>query len=164
MKYSNLSGEQLLIPFSHLLNRIYGYTHKTRKNRFVIHIIGKIRRFCLIHFKKAYIRDHERLRGGQCRQCAWCCSLAFRCPLLTRENLCLTYIKGRPDACKLFPIDQKDIDDVAVFGVQCGYWFEEGEYKNAVSVVQGETSMHTKTTFVKRWIPSNCYFSFIPLS
>ncbi|HDH33825.1 MAG TPA: hypothetical protein ENH18_01915 [Nitrospirae bacterium] len=97
----------------------------------IIHIIGKIRRLCIVHFKKDYIRSQLKLRRGQCRQCARCCSLAFRCPLLTRDNLCLTYMKGRPDVCKLFPIDRRDIEDVAVFGGQCGYWFEEDKYKNA---------------------------------
>jgi hypothetical protein len=36
-------------------------------------------------------------------------------------------MKGRPDVCKLFVIDQRDIDDVAVAGGQCGYWFEENK-------------------------------------
>ncbi len=36
-------------------------------------------------------------------------------------------MKGRPDVCKLFAIDQRDIDDVAVSGGHCGYWFEEDE-------------------------------------
>ena len=102
-----------------------------KKNRFHILIIGKTRRLWPVHSKKDYVRSQQRLRRGECRQCAQCCSLAFRCPLLTRENLCLTYMKGRPDACKHFAIDQRDIDDVAVTGGQCGYWFEEGEYKNA---------------------------------
>ncbi len=101
------------------------YSNTMKMKRFVIHIIGKIRRFCLIHFKKDYIQSQQKLRRGQCLQCARCCSLAFRCPLLTKENLCLTYMKGRPDVCKLFVIDQRDIDDVAAAGGQCGYWFEE---------------------------------------
>ena len=101
-------------------------------NTRVIHIVGKIRRFFLIHFKKDYIKSQEKLRRGECRQCAQCCSFAFRCPLLTRENLCLAYVKGRPAVCKLFAIDQRDIDDVAVAGGQCGYWFEEDEGKKAL--------------------------------
>jgi hypothetical protein len=36
-------------------------------------------------------------------------------------------MKGRPDVCKFFAIDQRDIDDVAVSGGQCGYWFEKDE-------------------------------------
>ena len=116
-----------MIPDNHLLNIIHTYSETTTIKRFVIHIIGKIRRFCLIHFKKDYVQSQLKLRRGECRQCARCCSLAFRCPLLTAENLCLTYMKGRPDVCKLFVIDQRDIDDVAVAGGQCGYWFEENK-------------------------------------
>jgi len=120
-----------LIPFSHLMSKTYRYANQIKINHFVIHIIGKIRRCYLIHFKKDYIQNQLKLRRGQCRQCARCCTFAFRCPLLTRENLCLSYIKGRPDVCKLFAIDQRDIDDVAVSGGQCGYWFEEDGCKNS---------------------------------
>ena len=130
MKQTNLLGGELLIPYSRHWDRVYRYTNKIKENLFVIHIIGKIRRFCLLLFRKNYIRSQQKLRRGECRQCARCCSLAFRCPLLTRENLCLTYMKGRPDVCKLFPIDQRDIEDVTVSGGQCGYWFGDNECKN----------------------------------
>jgi hypothetical protein len=43
--------------------------------------------------------------------------------MLTKDKLCLVYGSFRPKACRLFPLDQKDIDDVTACGGACGYHF-----------------------------------------
>ncbi len=84
---------------------------------------GKIRRFFLVHFRKGHVRRHLLLRQGACRQCGVCCNFSFACPMLTKDKLCRIYGRFRPKACKLFPLDPKDINDVAVCGGSCGYRF-----------------------------------------
>jgi uncharacterized protein (UPF0210 family) len=43
--------------------------------------------------------------------------------MLTPAGRCLVYGKARPLACRMFPIDGKDIGDVAAKGGACGYRF-----------------------------------------
>ena len=119
------------ITYGHILNKIYGYTQEVKKSRFIIHLTGKTRRFYLVHFRKGYVKRQLKLRRGQCRQCARCCNLIFKCPLLSKEGLCLSYDKYRWAVCKVFPIDQRDIDDIAVCGGRCGYHFKGNDHNNA---------------------------------
>lgn len=93
-------------------------------SRFVFHSIGKVRRLGLVHFKKQYVKKQLAMREGECRQCGTCCNLLFTCPSLTTNGKCITYGVCRPDACKVFPIDQRDIDEVALCGKNCGYRFK----------------------------------------
>jgi len=93
--------------------------------RFALHFIGKVRRFWLVHYRKDFVRNQLVSRQGSCRQCSTCCSLLFTCPMLTNDGGCLTYGTCRPQACKVFPIDQRDIDEVRIAGGKCGYRFTE---------------------------------------
>lgn len=88
-------------------------------------LAGKIRRFFNVHFRKGYVDRQLEARQGDCLQCAVCCGFTFPCPLLTKDRLCAVYGTIRPKACRMFPIDQKDIDDVAACGGECGYRFEK---------------------------------------
>jgi len=45
--------------------------------------------------------------------------------MLTQEQLCRTYDKFRLQMCRSFPIDQRDIHEVARCGGNCGYRFEK---------------------------------------
>jgi len=45
--------------------------------------------------------------------------------MLTRDHLRRAYGKCRPKACRLFPLDQKDINDVARCNGVCGYAFHK---------------------------------------
>jgi len=85
---------------------------------------GKVRRFLAVHFRKDYVARQLRDRQGDCHQCGTCCHFSIACPMLTRDKLCLVYGKCRPKACRVFPIDQKDIQDVADCGGVCGYSFD----------------------------------------
>lgn len=87
-------------------------------------LVGKIRRFFLVHFHKDYVARQRRGRRGNCRQCGVCCHFSFACPMLAKNKLCLVYRRFRPKACRDFPIDQRDIDDVAACGGECGYGFD----------------------------------------
>ena len=85
---------------------------------------GKLRRFFIVHFRKNYLERQLRSRRGDCLQCGVCCNFSLPCPMLTKRRLCLVYGVCRPKACRVFPIDQKDLDDVAACGGVCGYRFE----------------------------------------
>jgi hypothetical protein len=91
----------------------------------MIHLMGKFRRLYLSYFRKAYVKKQLALRKGECLQCARCCSFVFECPMLTKQRLCRIYNKSRLKVCKIFPIDQRDIDEVALYGGTCGYRFEK---------------------------------------
>jgi len=95
---------------------------------FVIHLMGKLRRFYLVYFRKEYVKKQLASRKGECLQCAQCCSFVFVCPMLTRRSTCRTYNKFRLEMCKSFPIDQRDIDEVARRGGTCGYRFEKQSF------------------------------------
>ena len=84
---------------------------------------GKVRRQFIIFFMHDYIERQKTRRSGSCRQCAICCNLAYRCPLLARHNFCRIYSIGRPRVCSLSPINQNDIDDIKALGGECGYKF-----------------------------------------
>lgn len=92
--------------------------------RFLLHITGKVRRFWMVHFRKRFVKQQLLVRGGDCRQCGACCNLLFTCPMLMRQGRCFVYGYCRPGACKVFPIDQRDIDEVRLCGGRCGYRFD----------------------------------------
>ena len=114
-------------------------------------IFGKLWRFYLVHFRKTYVLAQLSRRAGSCRQCGTCCALAVSCPLLTRDKLCAVYGKCRPQVCRVFPIDQRDIDEVAAHGGCCGYYFvdEEAPKPGAwapASRPEGRPEAHPKET------------------
>ena len=99
----------------------------------MIHLMGKLRRFYLAYFRKAYVKKQLALRKGECHQCARCCSFVFLCPMLTQQQLCRIYNTCRLKMCKSFPIDQRDIDEVALSGGTCGYRFEKNPFHSLPS-------------------------------
>jgi hypothetical protein len=99
--------------------------------RFMVFMAGKARRFFLVHFNKSYIQQQLLHREGDCRQCGVCCNLLFTCPVLTKKGRCLIYGVCRPGACKVFPIDQRDIDEVKMCGGECGYGFLKTDLSHA---------------------------------
>jgi hypothetical protein len=101
--------------------------------RFTVHMAGKARRFFLVHFNKSHIQRQLLQREGDCRQCGACCNLLFTCPTLTKNGRCLIYGVCRPGACKVFPIDQRDIDEVRMCGGKCGYGFRKTDLSNPFS-------------------------------
>jgi hypothetical protein len=109
---------------------IIAVTQPFQQSRFVLHSGGKLRRFGLVHFRKRYVQRQISVRQGACRQCGACCNLLFTCPLLTKQERCLVYDTCRPQACKVFPIDQRDIDEVKFCGAQCGYRFKSTSFEN----------------------------------
>ncbi|MBF0483044.1 MAG: hypothetical protein HQK81_05185 [Desulfovibrionaceae bacterium] len=103
----------------------------TRKHSAGI-LFGKIRRFFSVHCRKARLDRQLRARQGDCHQCGTCCNFSIACPMLTKDKLCRVYGSFRPKACRVFPIDQKDIDDVAACGGACGYRFGEKAGRTAL--------------------------------
>jgi hypothetical protein len=82
---------------------------------------GKLRRYYLSHFRRAYVESMRRRRRGSCRQCASCCAVMFKCPYL-KGNKCQVY-EDRFEQCIDFPIDERDL----VFREKiCHFWFEKG--------------------------------------
>ncbi len=113
---------ELIISPCHTLGSL-GQT--LRNTRFVLHTAGKARRFFMVHIRKQYVQQQLAIRQGSCNQCGMCCNLLFTCPMLTQQGRCLAYTTCRPKACKVFPINQKDIDEIKQCGGQCGYRFME---------------------------------------
>ena len=96
-------------------------------SRFVVHTAGKFRRLWLVHFQKDYVQRQLVAREGACRQCGACCNLLFTCPMLTRLGKCHIYGLCRPQVCKAFPIDHRDIEEVKLCGGRCGHRFGNAE-------------------------------------
>jgi len=113
------------------IRRIYVFITPLMKKGSLVHIIGKLRRFYLYHFRKDYVQRQLSIRAGRCNQCGACCSLLFRCPMLTEDGRCRSYDHYRWAVCRAFPIDQRDIEDVNAIGGECGYCFEgDGNIRN----------------------------------
>ncbi len=85
--------------------------------------IGKMRRFWLVWFRKAYVAQQVERRQGECNQCGNCCELLFKCPFLikseTGDTLCSIY-ENRPQQCAAFPIDKRCLSEV---DFDCTYTF-----------------------------------------
>lgn len=90
----------------------------------LIHLKGKVRRYWLCHFQKGYVQRQMARREGDCAKCGQCCQLVYECPMLTREKRCLIYGDLRPMACRYFPIDRRDLRDMRIKGVKCGFRFD----------------------------------------
>jgi hypothetical protein len=89
----------------------------------VVAIKGKIRRFFLPKLYPDYVKKQLDIRQGKCLQCGKCCVMLYRCPFLkgSGDNIrCLIYNSFRPRQCKLFPIDERDLQEI---GGPCGYSF-----------------------------------------
>ena len=98
-------------------------TQAFQDSRFALFTSGKLRRFWLVHFQKGYVQRQLPARQGDCHQCGTCCNLLFTCPMLTKQGRCFVYDFCRPKVCKIFPIDQRDIDEVKLCSGQYGYRF-----------------------------------------
>jgi hypothetical protein len=91
---------------------------------------GVVRRFLLYIFKRKYVEESISKRKGNCVNCGACCRLAFKkCPYLIHEengkSLCKIYTGFRMLNCKIFPIDQEDINDRNIISkIPCSYYFE----------------------------------------
>jgi hypothetical protein len=106
---------------------VLGLTFQNLK--FLSLAIGKLRRFWLVHFRRRYVRNQLATRQGACLRCGACCNLLITCPMLTKNEHCLVYGTCRPQACKVFPIDQRDVKDVRTCGAQCGYYFAGHDFE-----------------------------------
>lgn len=97
-------------------------------------IANKARRYLLCKFDKEYIQKQMEVRFGDCLQCGRCCRLIWRCPFLVGSGShikCLIYHKGRPEQCRAFPVDNRDLMDV---DFRCGYFFLNKEEIDAQTV------------------------------
>jgi len=86
---------------------------------------GKVRRFLLQRQRPDYVEESLARRRGDCCRCGVCCRLFYPCPLIGDDNLCTGYEPGSPVGpcgCQ-YPIDERDIADVAAAGGHCSYWF-----------------------------------------
>ncbi|MBF0108875.1 MAG: hypothetical protein HQL76_06855 [Magnetococcales bacterium] len=91
-------------------------------------LLGKVRRFLVVRFRPNTLARMAALRQGGCNRCAVCCQLLYRCPMLSKNNLCMIYHSPlRPTVCQHFPLDDRDLRDVARQGLGsgCSYVFAE---------------------------------------
>ncbi len=90
---------------------------------------GKFRRFVNIRFRKEEVIEALSLRRGECNRCGACCELLFKCPFLKKQEdgstTCGIY-EDRPNQCRLFPIEQRDLEEVRG---QCSFYFIEKPIK-----------------------------------
>jgi hypothetical protein len=86
---------------------------------------GKLRRFVNIRFRRKEVVAKLSLRRGECNRCGACCEILFKCPFLKKHGdgstTCGIY-DDRPDQCRLFPIERRDLEEVRV---QCSFYFIE---------------------------------------
>lgn len=90
-------------------------------------IWGKVRRYYLITFRRAYVNASLARRTGECNRVGACCKLLYVCPFLDEssgEPRCRNYNR-RPGNCRIFPIDERDIAerDLVSPCVSCGFSF-----------------------------------------
>ena len=91
--------------------------------------VGKLRRFALARLQEKYIAQQAENRLGECLRCGLCCKLLFECPFLHNlpDGTSRCRIHGRrPDNCKHFPIDERDLrerDLVDGSIAPCGFRF-----------------------------------------
>ena len=90
--------------------------------------MGKLRRFALTTIKENYISKMARQRQGECLRCGLCCKLLFECPFLQNLSSGLSRCRihnRRPDNCKFFPIDVRDLAERDSLGAAtpCGFRF-----------------------------------------
>ena len=90
---------------------------------------GKLRRFVNIRFRKEEVIEKLALRRGECNRCGACCEILFKCPFLKKvgdgSTSCGIY-EDRPDQCRLFPIEPRDLEEVRV---ECSFYFIEKPVK-----------------------------------
>lgn len=90
---------------------------------------GKFRRFVNIRFRRDEVIEALSLRRGECNRCGACCELLFKCPFLKKQTdgstTCGIY-EDRPNQCRLFPIEQRDLEEVRG---QCSFYFIEKPIK-----------------------------------
>ena len=90
---------------------------------------GKVRRFVNIRFRKEEVVEKLALRRGDCNRCGACCEILFKCPFLKKAEdgttTCGIY-EDRPDQCRLFPIEPRDLREVRV---ECSFYFIEKPVK-----------------------------------
>jgi len=87
---------------------------------------GKIRRFCLVHFRPRYVEASLARRRGECGRTGACCRLLFPCPLYAEDPLPSCRIhRHKPKVCRMFPIDERDLRDRDIISPDrpCGYTF-----------------------------------------
>ena len=111
-------------PQTRLGITLRGSLNSLRSSVLFRHLLGKLRRQWLVTFRPGYVRRQLALRQGDCRQCGICCALGHTCPLLHNPTRhCLIYYGYRPKSCCVFPVDERDLQDVQAAGGTCGYAF-----------------------------------------
>ena len=90
---------------------------------------GKLRRLVNAKFRKQEVIEALALRRGECNRCGACCEILFKCPFLKKHtdgtSTCGIY-EDRPNVCRLFPIDKRDLQEVRG---SCSFYFIEKPVK-----------------------------------
>ena len=117
------SNLQAASPLKSVWRSAFGRARSPRLSFVHDNLQGKIRRFVNTNFRKQETIASLALRRGECNRCGACCELVFKCPFLKKNpdgtSLCGIY-ENRPNSCRLFPIEQRDIREVKG---TCSYYF-----------------------------------------
>lgn len=75
------------------------------------------------------------MREGTCGRCAACCKILFKCPFLDESSPIATCSihDRRPDNCRFFPIDPRDLADRDLIDPinPCGFSFPDAARADA---------------------------------
>ena len=101
---------------------------------------GKVRRWYLARFRPEYVRRSLARRRGECRHSGACCHIAFSCPKhgpTDHGTPGCTIYETRPQNCRVFPIDERDITDrdIMMPDHACGFFFISEEQAAAEASV-----------------------------
>ena len=89
-------------------------------------LIASLRRRYLFIFKRSYVNKMLSKRQGSCDGCGgMCCIRNMNCSFF-KKGKCSIYNKGIPLFCKIYPIDQKDIELGGMSDV-CQFYWEDDE-------------------------------------
>ena len=87
---------------------------------------SSIRRRYLFYFRRGYVEQMLRTRKGSCEGCGCICCIRTRhCPFV-KDGKCAIYNTNIPKFCKIFPIDERDIELAEVKDV-CQFYWEKGK-------------------------------------
>ena len=90
---------------------------------FISSLRSSIRRRYLWYFNRAYVEKMLAKRKGSCKDCGgYCCSHTRICRNL-KNGKCSVYKTSIPFFCKVFPIDEKDIE-LACVKDKCKYYWK----------------------------------------
>jgi hypothetical protein len=110
------------------INRFYIFFRLLSEGK-IKYLYASFRRRFIFYFNQSYFRQQITRRKGNCSGSGHCCAKTMPWCVYSKDHKCVVYEK-QPFFCKIFPIDEKDIELSDVKGI-CGYRFDNETSPNA---------------------------------